>query len=98
MSNRTITVSAIHQWEYVKTFKLATMLLTFQGINHLVYEIVNVKQFQFYTWVIDLYRKVVSDIVAECSDSTVVVGTTPLAVKVRKTINQHFGSRIFTVL
>ena len=44
MGNRTITVSAIHQWEYVKTFKLATMFLAFQGMNHLVYEIVNVKQ------------------------------------------------------
>ena len=98
MGNRTITVSAIHQWMYIKTFKLATIFLAFQGMNHLVYEIVNVKQLQFYTWVIDLYRKVVSDVVAECSDSTVVVGTTPFAVKVRKTINQHFGSRIFTIL
>ena len=49
MGNRTITVSAIHQWMYIKTFKLATMFLAFQGMNHLVYEIVNVKQLQFYT-------------------------------------------------
>ena len=98
MGNRTITVSAIHQWMYVKTFKFATMFLAFQGMNHLVYEIVNIKKLQFYTWVIDLYRKVVSDVIAECSDSTVVVGTTPFAIKIRETINQYLGSCILTVL
>lgn len=62
-------VSAIHQWMYVKISSIRNDNLAFQGMNH-PSEIVNMAKatwLQFPSNHLDLYGKIVSDIVAECN-------------------------------
>ena len=73
------------------------MLLAFQGVYHLVNEVVDIEQFQLHAWVVDGNRQVVGDVVAECGYGAVVVGAAPFTIKVRETINQHLSTCFLTI-
>ena len=83
---------------YIKPLKLAMMFLAFQSTNHFIHKIINIEQLKFYIRIIDLYRQVISNVIAESSYGTVIVWTAPLAIKVRKAIDQNLGSCLFAVL
>ena len=69
----------------------------FEGGYHLIYKVIDVEEFHFHTAVIDLYREVVGDVVAEGSDGGIVVGAAPLAEEVRETINEHLSTCLLAV-
>ena len=87
MGDRAIAISAVSLRMYIKPLELAMMLLPFQGMNHFIHKIINIKQLKFYTRIIDLYRQLIGYVIAESGYRTVIVWTTPLAIKVRKAID-----------
>ena len=58
------------------------VFFAFERSNHLIYKVIDVEEFHFHTAVIDLYREVVGDVVAEGGDGRVVVRTAPFAEEV----------------
>ena len=98
MRNGTVAIAAVLLWQDIKFVKLAMMFIAFQPCNHLVNKIVNVKQFQLHTWVVNGVRKVISKSVTESGYCTVVVRTAPLAKQVWKSIHQHFNSCLLPIL
>ena len=68
--------------------ELAAVLVAFEGSKHLVYEVVDVEEFQLDAGVIDGIGQVVGKGIAEGGYGAVVVGTAPLAEEVREAINQ----------
>ena len=60
--------------------KLAMVLLALQGVDHLFHKVVDVEQFEFYTWVVDSDGEVIGDVVAEGSYGTIIIGTAPFAI------------------
>ena len=93
-----VAVLAVCLRQYVKAIKLAMVLFALQACNHLVNKVVNVKQFQFYTGVVDGVRQVVGKGVAEGGHGTVVVGAAPLAKEVREAVHQYLGARLAAIL
>jgi len=71
------------------------MLPALQCRYHFIDKVIDIEQFQFYRRVVDLNGQVVSDIVAESRHGGIVIRTTPLAEKVRETVDQHFRSGLF---
>ena len=71
----------------------ASVLFTGKGGYHLVHEVVDVQQLKFHRRVVDLYREVVGEVVAEGGYRRVVVRTAPLAEEVREPVDQHPGTR-----
>ena len=67
----------------------ASVLFAGKGGYHLVHEVVDVQQLQLHRGVVDLYREVVGEVVAEGGYRTVVVRTAPLAEEVREPVDQH---------
>ena len=68
VSDRTIAITSFSGWQYVKSLEFAVMLLTFERADHLLHQIVNIKNFHLNAPVIDLDREVIGDIVAERGD------------------------------
>ena len=69
----------------------------FEGGYHLIYKVIDVEELHFHTSVIDLYGKVVGDIIAEGGDGGIVVGAAPFAEEVRETIDEHLSSCLLAV-
>ncbi len=74
------------------------VLFAFKGCNHLVYQVVNVEKFQFYTGVIHCVRKIVGKGVAEGGHGTIVIGAAPFTKQVGETVDEHLGSGFLAVL
>ena len=73
------------------------MFFTLQSIYHFFYKVIDIKKFKLYTGIINLYGKVVGDVVAECGNRTVIIGTTPFAKEIRETIYQYSGTCFSTI-
>ena len=69
MRDWTIAVLTQRTSNDFQTFELTMMLLLLQCIKHLGYEVINIKQFQFYRRIIYLNWQIVGDVVAECCNS-----------------------------
>ena len=74
------------------------VLLALQGVDHLLDKVVDVEQFEFYTWVVDRDGEVIGDVVAECGYGTIIIRSAPFAVEVGEAIDQDFGSRLLSIL
>lgn len=79
-------------------FELTVMLFTLQGCDHLIYQVVDVEQLQLDCRIVDLDRQIVGDVVAEGCYSGVVVRAAPFAEKIRESVDQHFGSRLVSIV
>ena len=90
-------VTAIHGRHRGKAVIIAAVGRSFQRIQHLFYQIVNVQQFQLSCAVIDGDGQAVGNVVAESSHGAVVVGAAPFAKQVGKAVNQHRGTGGFAV-
>ena len=77
-------VTAIHGRHRGKAIIIAAVGRSFQRIQHLFYQIVNVQQFQLSCAVIDGDGQAVGNVVAESSHGAVVVGAAPFAKQVGK--------------
>ena len=75
----------MHSW-YVAVVFIA-VFLSLQCVDHLGHQIVNVEKVQLIFTVADCDGQIVSDIMAECGHSTVVVWAAPFAEQVRKTVD-----------
>ena len=98
VGNRAVAVPAFRVRKHLQTLEFTVMLVTLKCANHLLYKVVNVKNLQFDTRVIDGNRKVIGDIVAEGSDCTVIVRTAPFAVEIREAVNQDLHPILLSVL
>ena len=74
------------------------MFFTLQSIYHFFYKVINIKEFKLHTGIINLYGKVVGNVVAKCGNRTVIIGTAPFAKEVRETIDQHSGTCFSAIL
>ena len=90
-------VAAISTHNSIYTIILAMMLLAFEGCNHLVNKVIDIEKFHLYASVIDLDRKIVRNIIAKGGNSRIIVRPTPLAEKIRETINKNFSTGIFRI-
>ena len=97
MSNGRGTVSAAFCHNGIHTFKFAVMLFAFERIEHFFNQVVDKEQLKLCRRVIYLYRKVVRHIMAEGRDCAVIIRTSPLTDKVRKTIYENLCARFLTV-
>ena len=89
MRDGAVAVQAILIGNRVKAVIAAPVLLTCEGGDHLVHQVVDVEQFQFHRRVVDPDRKVVCDVVAECRHGGVVVRPAPLAEEVGEAVDEH---------
>lgn len=76
----------------------AAVLLTQQGAQHLVDEVVDVEELQLHAGVVHGVRTAVGDGVAERGDGGVVARAAPLAVEVGEAVDEHGGARALGVL
>ena len=97
MCYRRIAVPAILFLYRFHTFKLAVMLPSFQCVQHLCHQIIDIKQFQFYRRVVYLNWQIIGQIMTECSHCRIVVWTAPLSEKIRKAVYKDPGSRLFSI-
>ena len=100
--NRFFTIRAtcdvtIHGDDF-QTVKLAMVLLTLQGVNHLLDKVIDVEQFKFYTWIVDSDGEIIGNVVAESGYCTIIVRTTPFAIEIGEAIDQDLGSRLLSIL
>ena len=93
-----VTVLAVCLRQHVKPVELTSMFAALEAGYHLVYQVVNVEKFQFYTGVIHCVRKIVGKGVAECGHSTVIVGAAPFTKEVREAVNVYLGAGLFAIL
>ena len=98
MGDWAVAVLALRVWKYLQALKFAVMLLALECADHLLHEVVDVKNLQFNTWVIDSDWKVIGDIVAEGGDCTVVVRAAPFAVEIWETVNQNLYPILLSIL
>ena len=98
MGHRAVAVAAVFRRYYFQTIKLAMMLLTFEAEYHFGNEVVYVEEFELDGRVIDLYRKVIGDVVAEGGYGTVVVGAAPFAEEVREAVDLDGGACLLAVV
>ena len=98
MRHRTITVTPIFLWYYLKSIKFTAMLLVVQTIQHLIHQIINIQQFQFHAGVIHRIRQVVGKSIAERRHGRVVVRTAPFPKQIRETIDKHFCASFLLIL
>ena len=98
MGDWAVAVLALRIWKHLQALKFAVMLLALECADHLLHKVVDVKDLQFHTWVIDCNRKVIGDIVAEGGDCAVVVRAAPFAVEIRETINQDLYPILLSIL
>ena len=84
-----VAVHAIFIGYGVNAVIAASVLFADKGGYHLVHEVVDVQQLKFHRRVVDLYREVVGEVVAEGGYRRVVVRTAPLAEEVREPVDQH---------
>ena len=92
------TVASISRKNSVNSIKLAVVLLTLQGGNHLIYKVVDVEELELYRGVVDLDRQVVGNVVAEGSYGRVVVRAAPFAEEVGEAVYQHLSAGFFGVI
>ena len=85
-------------WHYLQTIISAAMLVALQCLYHFVYKVIDVEKFHLYRTVIDLDRKVVGYVVAECGDCGVVVRPAPFSEKVRETVYEYLCSCLLSVI
>ena len=67
--------------------ELAAVLVTFKGSKHLVYEVVDIEEFQLDAWIIDGIGQVVGKGIAKGGNGAVVVWSAPLAKEVREAVD-----------
>ena len=67
VGHRAITISAFSR-NHFESIELTTVLPSFQGIEHLAHEVVDVEQFQFHTGIVDRVGQVVGNGITKCSD------------------------------
>lgn len=76
----------------------AAMLLTQQGAQHLVDQVVDVEELELHGWVVHGVGAAVGDGVAEGRHGGVVARAAPLAVEVREAVDEHGGAGALRVL
>ena len=81
-----------------RRFLYTAVFLPVQRQQHLFDQIIDVEELQFRTPVIYLNRKIIGNIITECSHRRIIVRTAPFAEQIRETIDQHFRPRLLTVL
>ena len=87
--HRAAAVHAIFIGYGVNAVIAAPVLFADKGGYHLVHKVVDVQQLQFHRGVVDLYREVVGEVVAEGRHRGVVVRTAPLAEEVREPVDKN---------
>ena len=87
--HRAVAVHAIFIRYDLNAVIPASVLLADKGAYHLVHKVVDVQQLQFHRGVVDLYREVVGEVVAEGRHCRVVVRTAPLAEEVREPVDKN---------
>ena len=98
MGDWAVAVLAVRVWKYLQALEFTVMLFALESAYHLLHKVVDVKNLQFHTWVIDCNRKVIGDIVAEGGDCAVVVRAAPFAVEIWETVNQDLHPILLPVL
>ena len=88
---------AIVSWDGLHSFKLTAMRFAGEGGNHLIHQVVDIKQLHLHVAVVDLYGQVMGDVMAEGGYGTVVIGAAPLAEQIRETIDQHLGPGLLSI-
>ena len=79
------------------TVEPAAVLMALQGVQQLVYQIVDIKQLQLCGRIVDMERKAVGHIVAEGSHSAVVIGAAPFSKEIRESVDQYLSSRFLRI-
>ena len=97
MRRRYITEPAIILRNHFQPFVLTPVLMTGQCLQHFLYQIINVKKCQLRRLIIDLRRKIIRNVIAECRNRAVVVRAAPLSKDVRETVNQYLCTGIFGI-
>lgn len=82
-------VAEINTVDAVETLVTAAMLVSEQGAQHLVHEVVDVEELQLHAGVVDGVGAAVGDGVAEGGHGGVVARAAPLAVEVREAVDEH---------
>ena len=98
VGDRAVAVLALRIWKHLQALEFTVMLLALECADHLLHKVVDVKDLQFHTWVIDCNRKVIGDIVAEGGDCAVVVRAAPFAVEIWETVNQNLYPILLSIL
>ena len=94
MGDRHIAIAAVGVRNGGKAFESAAVLLPFERIQHLLYQIVDVEKLELGIAVVDPDGQIVGDVMAEGRHGAVIVGAAPLAEEVGETIDEHFGARL----
>ena len=97
MCHRYITVSANFFGNRFHTVKLAVLFLALQQIKHSLHQIVDVKQLQFRTSIIDGKRFIVCHRPTEGADCTVILWTA-MPHDVRETIDGNLCSGFLRII
>ena len=92
MGHRSGTIAPRFRQDGLNAVKFAAVGLTFQGVQHLLHQIVDIQQLQLGGAVVYLNGKIVGNIIAEGCYRAVIVGTAPLAEEIGKPIYQHWSS------
>ena len=98
VSSRHIAELAVFIGNDVQPVVVAGVSLALDSVKHFFNQIVNVEQFKLCRTVINLYRQIICDIIAESRNSTVVIRSAPLAEQVRETVNVDLRARFFCVV
>ena len=74
------------------------MLLSLQGVQQLLHQIVDEEQLQLHGGIVDGDGQLMGDVVAEGAYGGVVVGSDPLPRQIGEAVNQHPSAGLFTIM
>ena len=97
MCYRCIAVSAVILHHSIHAVKLTMMFFAFDSIKHFLNQIIDEEHFKLYARIVYCDRQIISDVVAESANSTVVIRSYPLTHKIRETVNHNSVACFFTI-
>ena len=81
----------------IQPVKFTMMFSSLQTSYHLIYQIINIEQFQLHRWVIHRIRQIIRNSIAERCNSTIIIRPTPFTKKIRETIYHHTGTSLLAI-
>ncbi len=97
MSYRRIAVSSVILHHSIPPVKLAVMLLTLYSVKHFLNQIVDKEHFQFNIRIVHSDRQIICDVIAECTNSRIIIWSYPFTHKIRETVNHNSVAVLFTI-
>ena len=73
------------------------MLPSLKCVEHFGHKVVDVEQFELHCPVVDGYRQIICNIIAEGSHGGIIIRSAPFAKQVWETVNQHLRSCFLAV-